>query len=181
MYAGLGHPRDKFLFGAPSCLFRWRTAECRNAFPASLSGLHKILCAYQVNSANYHPATVGEAISLPPRGITACLVEWFMVQFCTNSPNKVHDWEAPLRGRMISSPTMAGQMFSPNYNSARLLSKTDKHKILGQHRTMGAAGFGGSFAPLCGVALEYFDFLYRHSQIIALFWENYTPEQNLGG
>ena len=25
-------------------------------------------------------------------------------------------------------------------------------KVFGQHRTMGAAGFGGSFAPLCGVA-----------------------------
>ena len=25
--------------------------------------------------------------------------------------------------------------------------------ILGQHRTMGTAGFGGSFAPLCGAAL----------------------------
>ena len=54
-------------------------------------------------------ATVGEAISLPPRGITACLVEWVIVWLCTNSPNKVHAWEAPLRGRMISSPTVAGE------------------------------------------------------------------------
>ena len=32
---------------------------------------------------------VGEDIILPPRGITACSVEWFIVQYCTNSPNNV--------------------------------------------------------------------------------------------
>ena len=53
---------------------------------------------------------VGEAISLPPRGITACLVEWVIVQVCTNSPSEVHDWEVVLRGRMISSPTLAVQI-----------------------------------------------------------------------
>ena len=38
---------------------------------------------------------------------------------------------------------------------------------IGQHRTMGTAGFGGSFAPLCGVAIESI-FSSCHSQLEVL-------------
>ena len=83
------------------------------------------------------PAAVGEAISLPPRRITACLVEWFIVWLCTNSPNKIQDWEVILRGRILSSPTAAGKyrytlpLNQPeNFKFTVLLSKDDKDIIL---------------------------------------------------
>ena len=84
--------------------------------------LHKIV----IWRCNYHPAYVGEAISLPPRRSTVCLVEWFFARHCTNSPSQVLTWEAPLRGRMISSPTIAGWLF-PRQITISLSRKKPPH------------------------------------------------------
>ena len=43
---------------------------------------------------------------------------------------------------------------TPRQIAAAYVDDMDTEELLGQHRTMGIAGYGGSFAPLCGVVLN---------------------------
>ena len=55
--------------------------------------------------------TVGEAISLPPGNGPECLDEWYLARRGANSPDLISSRGIVPRGRMISSPTVAGQSF----------------------------------------------------------------------
>ena len=52
---------------------------------------------------------VGEALSLPPRYETACLVEWYHVRHSTNSPELIRDCGFVPRGRLRASPTVSSR------------------------------------------------------------------------